>query len=664
MKKQSISYSFLDLFNLDEIQRLQDAFSAATGVASIITYPDGSPITKPSGFSCLCQDVIRNTPQGLMNCMRSDAVIGSPKKEGPRIQKCLSAGLIDGGASIMFGDIHIASWMIGQVMDQEADLHKLMIYADHISADKEAFSDALQSITKMSREQFGRIADYLFFNAQMLSQLAVTNAQQKAELQLQRKVEQDLAIDKELFQVTIQSMGDGVITTDVYGNITSMNKIAEHLTGWTHEEAMGAHLEDVFQLYYAKTRARVHNPMKKILTSNSLVIKSNDFFLISCDKDEYYISGSGTSIRDDNQSLLGTVIIFRDITEEIYLNEQIRHLSQYDMLTGLHNRSFFEKIIQQLQEADATRVSIILGDVNGLKISNDVFGHSEGDRLLIQIGKILRKSCRMEDVVSRWGGDEFAIILQDTSTEEAMNICEKIIKNCEEDHECMIPLNIALGVATKDDASQDLNTIIRIAENRMYRNKILEKQHRNSMVLSALKVLLFAKHGESESHASQVADLARELGHSMGFTNHELSDLYIAAQLHDIGKVALPDSILNKPGKLNFDEYLEIHRHSEIGFRIAQSIGEVAHIAEFILYHHENWDGTGYPQGRSGDSIPLISRIIRICDAYVAMTNPSIYQRTRTHEDAMIEINKCAGTQFDPDLVDHFTQILLAEYSS
>lgn len=161
------------MFDLDEIQKLQDSFSKATGVASIITEPDGTPITKPSGFSFLCQDIIRKTDKGLANCMHSDAQIGSPRQNGPCVRKCLSAGLIDGGASIMVGDIHIANWMIGQVMEKGADEQELLVYADEIGVKREDFQEGLRRINKISREQFDEIAKFLFLNARILSDLAV-----------------------------------------------------------------------------------------------------------------------------------------------------------------------------------------------------------------------------------------------------------------------------------------------------------------------------------------------------------------------------------------------------------------------------------------------------------------------------------------------------------
>ncbi len=211
------TYSFQKLFNMEDVQKLQNAFSAATGLASIITEPDGTPITNPSGFTCLCNQIIRKTEKGMKNCMISDSTIGRPSKDGPIIQKCLSAGLIDGGASIMIGDYHIANWLMGQVMDASCNEADVLAYADEIGADRSDVLEALKNVPKMSQEQFLGFADFLYINAKELSMLAVVNLQQKQEIEMRLQAEAQLMQERELFKVTIQSIGDGVITTDIDG---------------------------------------------------------------------------------------------------------------------------------------------------------------------------------------------------------------------------------------------------------------------------------------------------------------------------------------------------------------------------------------------------------------------------------------------------------------
>ena len=206
---ESLDYKFSDLFDLSEIQVIQDAFSSATGVASIITEIDGTPITKPSNFSCFCYEIIRKTEKGLKNCMLSDSILGSPKKDGPRIQKCLSGGLMDGGASIMVGDKHIANWLIGQIMDEEYNTDSLLSYADEIGVEHKIFLNALDKVTRMPKQQFADICNFLFLTAQQLSKLAIKNVIKAHEISKRKIAEQEIKIlndelGKKIFERTYQ----------------------------------------------------------------------------------------------------------------------------------------------------------------------------------------------------------------------------------------------------------------------------------------------------------------------------------------------------------------------------------------------------------------------------------------------------------------------------
>jgi anti-anti-sigma factor len=185
--------SFEDLFDLDEIQEIQDAFANATGVASIITTTSGEPITQPSNFCNLCQ-LIRSTEKGLANCIQSDAQLGKVNPEGPMIQPCLSGGLYDGGTSIMVGDRHIANWLIGQVLDDTVDEQKMLNYADVVGADKDEFHAALHEVPRMSRKRFDDVAQMLFLMSRQLSRLALRNIQQLHAIERQKQAEAERAM--------------------------------------------------------------------------------------------------------------------------------------------------------------------------------------------------------------------------------------------------------------------------------------------------------------------------------------------------------------------------------------------------------------------------------------------------------------------------------------
>ena len=196
---------FLDLFDLEMIQKLQDSFSSATGVASIITKPDGTPITKPSNFCRLCKDIIRKTELGVKNCYYSDSIIGRQNTSGPIFQNCLSGGLLDGGASISVGNKQIANWLIGQVKSEETHDEEIMMYADEIGADKEKFRNALSEVKIMSVHQFENIADSLFIFANQLSEKAYDNLQLKLNKDQLELLVQEKTVDLEACHRTIKS---------------------------------------------------------------------------------------------------------------------------------------------------------------------------------------------------------------------------------------------------------------------------------------------------------------------------------------------------------------------------------------------------------------------------------------------------------------------------
>lgn len=365
-----------------------------------------------------------------------------------------------------------------------------------------------------------------------------------------------------------------------------------------------------------------------------------------------------TPLRTNEGARYGFMVQVQDITERKQAEEQIRYLSFHDKVTGLYNRAYFEEELKRLDVKRQLPLSIILGDVNGLKLVNDTFGHHKGDKLLRRIARVLKNSCRKEDIVARWGGDEFAILLPRTPKNIVIEVCNRIKKACREAKKTPIQLSIALGAATKEEPGQDIQEILREAEDRMYRHKLFRSKSVRSSIISSLKKTLQEKTHETEEHARRVQELALQLGRKLKLSDSQLDELALLAALHDIGKIAIPNSILMKQDTLTQDEWEIIRKHTEIGYRIARSSPELAHIADAILAHHERWDGTGYPRGLKGEEIPLSSRIIAITDAYDVMTHGRIYKRAISRQEALEELNRCAGSQFDPKLVKLFTDLV------
>ena len=307
---------FTDLFDLEEIQSLQDLFADVHGVASIITYPDGTPITRPGNFTRLCSDIIRKTDQGCLNCFKSDAAIGRHNPDGPIVQHCLSGGLWDAGASITVGNTHIANWLIGQVRNEVVDEEQLMCYAVEIGAKREEFLAALNEVPVMSFEQFNKVAKMLFVFANQLSEKAHSNLQLKIQIAENEKAIELLQKSEESLSIMLHSIGDGILSTDNNGLIVDMNPVAEHLCGWKLENGKGKPLTDVFNIINSKTRKPVIDPVKKVLENGQIIGLANHTVLISKDGTEYQIADSAAPIKNKEGLISGVVLVFSDVTEK------------------------------------------------------------------------------------------------------------------------------------------------------------------------------------------------------------------------------------------------------------------------------------------------------------------------------------------------------------
>jgi HD-GYP domain-containing protein (c-di-GMP phosphodiesterase class II) len=242
-------------------------------------------------------------------------------------------------------------------------------------------------------------------------------------------------------------------------------------------------------------------------------------------------------------------------------------------------------------------------------------------------------------------------LLPNTNAAETELICENINKRCAELTNMSIKLSISLGYAIRENDKEEIARTINSAEEVMYTQKMLNNRSYRNAILESFRKTLFERSHETEEHANRLMQLSKHMGKVMNLPHTTLQELELLGVLHDIGKIGVPDSILNKPGKLNEDEWVIMKRHSEIGSRITQSVPEFVRISDYILSHHERWDGKGYPRGLKGKEIPIQSRILSIVDAYDAMTSERPYHKPMTHEDAMQELVDNAGTQFDPDLI-------------
>lgn len=348
--------------------------------------------------------------------------------------------------------------------------------------------------------------------------------------------------------------------------------------------------------------------------------------------------------------------ITRNISQQKMYHERIEYLSYHDQLTGLYNRRFFEEELNRLDSSRKFPLCIILADVNGLKLVNDSFGHKIGDQLLVRFASVLKSTCNKGEIVSRIGGDEFVIIIPEIVTNQAEVLIKEIMEKCEKEKIESIQLSISLGYDTKYEIDTEIQEVFNRAEDYMYKRKLFESPSMRGKTVTAIINTLYEKNKREEEHSRRVSDLCKQCATVLGLSQHDVEEIKTAGLLHDIGKIAIKEDVLNKPTKLTEDEYEEIKRHSEVGYRILSSVNDLAELAEYVLLHHERWDGKGYPKGLKGQEIPIQARLISVIDTYDAITSDRSYRMARTEEEAVEELLKNAGTQFDPTIVEVFVR--------
>lgn len=355
------------------------------------------------------------------------------------------------------------------------------------------------------------------------------------------------------------------------------------------------------------------------------------------------------------QILIHTVA--RDISTRKIMEERLYEMSYRDQLTNLYNRRYFEEALMRMDVLRNLPFTVMMADVNGLKLINDSFGHEIGDQLLDKAARIIECGCREDDIIARTGGDEFAILLPKTNSDQAKQITERISQLALRENINGLSISIACGWETKTSESQLIEEVLKKAEDQMYKNKLFHSPSIRSKTVETIIQTLYEKNIREERHSKRVSGLCESFGQALNLYEPEVKELKSLGFIHDIGKIAIDDYIFKKTGKLTNKERIEIERHPEIGYRILSTVNEMSEMAEVVLAHHERWDGSGYPKGLKGVEIPFKARILSIADAYEAMTGDRSDRKAIGHDEAMIEIVNNGGIQFDPELVLAFKKM-------
>lgn len=465
----------------------------------------------------------------------------------------------------------------------------------------------------------------------------------------EKKMGDDLRISEEKYSTYINSAPFGIFVVNENGEYIDSNPAASKITGYDRERLLQMSIRDITAKESIQDAIQGFQVLKQ---SGSL---DTELQFIRADGTRRWWTVTATKLLGGRYLGFST-----DITDRKNAQEELIFLSNRDFLTGLYNRRYFESELKRVDTNSHVPVSIIMGDINGVKLINDAFGHAEGDRLIMESARIIRSCCRESDTLARIGGDEFGLIMPNTDSATALKVLTGIQsalksfdlfeKNDRFQH------SVSLGFGTKKTPKEDIGQVIKIAEEYMYQRKLLEHTSSHSAIISSIKATMFEKSHETEEHAERLVILSKRIANGMNLAQKDRDRLELLATLHDIGKVGISDRILSKPSKLTDEEWVEMKRHPEIGYRIAMSSPELIPVAEGILCHQERWDGTGYPQGLKDENIPLLSRIIAVVDAYDAMTQDRPYRAAMTRTDAIAEIERNAGSQFDPQVAHIFVQ--------
>jgi diguanylate cyclase (GGDEF)-like protein/PAS domain S-box-containing protein len=524
------------------------------------------------------------------------------------------------------------------------DVHQRCLKGETVSGDRDDFirlDGSIQYTRWLAQPWYdvnGEIAGIIIYTE-------VINDLIETELQLNETLDRlKLVMDNLIIGIAVNSVDPEV-------NFEYMNSNFPKFYGTTKEALMKP--DSFWDVVYEDETFRKEIKEKVLtgLASNDPKLKRWEYVPITKNgKIERYVTAQGVNV--PNSPLIISMVM--DVTEQKRKEEDIIYTSNHDYLTGLSNRKYFEEKLLELDHENYYPLTVAMIDLDGLKLINDAYGHDLGDAVLIKVSSILTKHIRENDFLARIGGDEFVMICPNTN-EKDFEIIRNSISNDNLSFEYNdFKFSISIGHDVKIDSSINMKDVLKNAEDRMYANKILHGQSARNETIMTLFETLKEKYEEEKLHSNRVSEYCKMMGEKLDLSEDQTKELEFAGLMHDIGKITIPDRILDKPGKLTNEEWVIMKTHTINGYHILRSADKYSKLAEYALTHHERWDGKGYPNGLREEEIPLFSRVISICDAYEAMTADRPYRKALDYKVAIAELNRCAGTQFDKELVAIF----------
>lgn len=476
-----------------------------------------------------------------------------------------------------------------------------------------------------------------------------------------KRMESALKSSEEKYRLLTEFASDVIWVLDLEKlEYTYVSPSIYYLTGYTAAEALGMNLMDsitgesqliIKEAFERGLREFLMNPddPKSHILEVRQRCKNGDVIWVEVSFKYRYNAAESIEI----------VGVSRNIEGRKKSEREVLYLSYHDQLTGLYNRRFYDEELQRINFQRNLPITLVVGDVNGLKLTNDVFGHVAGDSLLKNIAAILNKELRAEDVAARIGGDEFALLLPRTDSSGAEALVGRIKQdflNTEPENSI---LSVSFGWAVKEALEDDFGKLFKHAEDIMYHKKLTESPDMKCRTILLTMRKLYQKYVSEQQHSENVGCLCRKIGKVLNLPEGELKELELLGKMHDIGKIGIREDILNKTRKLAKSDWREIRRHPEVGYQILRSADEYVHIAESVLSHHERVDGTGYPRNLTLDEIPLQSRILAVAEAFDAMRTGGGYREPVSELEAVRELTANSGTQFDSNITKVFIEQVL-----
>jgi len=469
----------------------------------------------------------------------------------------------------------------------------------------------------------------------------------------QKKAKEQIFASEEKFKIITENVSDIIWIVNLKLNkIVYINPAMTILTGYTFDEIKNIKIDNILLANY-------YQEFMNIVAKNYKIINEDDN-TNTYDRYEMQIKHRDGSIvwtetvmkffKNENKEPL-MLCSTRNIDDRKKDEEKINYLLNHDSLTGFYNRRSFESLLKKYDNKKYYPLTIIFSDMNGLKLANDIFGHTAGDELIQKSAKALKSAARENDVFARIGGDEFIILLPNTNFQEASMFMLQVKKALEKETVYTIQCSLAMGFDIKTNNQQNIEAIKENAENEMYKEKTESKKIFDQKILENIINTFYEIYPDEKFHSEHTSKMCEHIGKQLNLSGNEIYTLQEAGRLHNIGK--LPNSLKGiKPDNLDTSKI-----YPAISYRILSLFDETIDIADFVYQHKENWDGSGYPKGLKGNQIHIISQILSISDHYVSLIT-GIYGNYTSVNEAVKIINSLSGKKFNPLVVKAFNEYI------